>query len=170
MNINDIFSFIEEKNFNAIATNITNLKIKNLIDLNNLEYLNLVLTKRSNPTFNLLEKDTLIEYGIDVNENLILLAPIGYNKKDFLYYLYYPYSMKQAHFLYKHGLNETILCKFYKFTFEEIKNGISIKKGFKNEFYPLSHEVNTKGIYYFYKDILGLPEFISETAINNYLK
>lgn len=70
MNINDIFSFIEEKNFNAIATNITNLKIKNLIDLNNLEYLNLVLTKRSNPTFNLLEKDTLIEYGIDVNDGM----------------------------------------------------------------------------------------------------
>ena len=169
MNINNIFSFIEKKHLNAISNNIDDLKIKNLIDLNNLLYLELILIKKYDPNLNLLEKNRLEEYGIDTNEDLVLLAPIIWNKKDFLYDVYYPYSMRQAHFLYKHGLDERTLCRFYKFTFEEIKNGSSIKKGFKNEFYPLSHEYNTKGIYYFNKNILGLPEFISEIAINNYL-
>lgn len=170
MNINNIFSLIEKKHLNAISNNINNLKIKNLINLNNLLYLELILIKKYNPDLNLLEKKTLEEYGIETNEDLILLAPINWNKKDFLYDVYYPYSMRQAHFLYKNGLNKDILTKFYNFSFEEIKEGISIKKGLKIEFYPFSHEDNQEGIYHFNKDIIGLPEFISEIAINKYLK
>lgn len=167
MNINNIFSIIERKHLNAISNNINDLKIKNLIDLNNLLYLELIHIKKYDPNFNLLEKETLVEYGVETKEDLVLLAPINFNKKDFWYDTYYPYSMRQAHFLYKYGLDESILTRFYNFTFEEIKNGISIKNGFKNEFYPLSHEDNQKGIFHFNKDILGLPEFISEIAINN---
>jgi hypothetical protein len=170
MNINNIFSLIEKKHLNAISNNINNLKIKNLIDLNNLLYLELILIKKYNPNLNLLEKKTLEEYGIETNEDLTLLAPINWNKKDFMYDVYYPYSMRQAHFLYKNGLNKDILTKFYNFSFEEIKEGISIKKGLKIEFYPFSHEDNQEGIYHFNKDIIGLPEFISEIAINKYLK
>jgi hypothetical protein len=130
----------------------------------------LILIKKYNPNLNLLEKKTLEEYGIETNEDLTLLAPINWNKKDFMYDVYYPYSMRQAHFLYKNGLNKDILTKFYNFSFEEIKEGISIKKGLKIEFYPFSHEDNQEGIYHFNKDIIGLPEFISEIAINKYLK
>ena len=101
MNINNIFSLIEKKHLNAISNNINNLKIKNLINLNNLLYLELILIKKYNPDLNLLEKKTLEEYGIETNEDLILLAPINWNKKDFLYDVYYHYSMRQAHFLYK---------------------------------------------------------------------
>ena len=170
MNINNIFSLIEKKHLNAISNNIDNLKIKNLINLNNLLYLKLTLIKKYDPNFNLLEKETLLEYGTEIKEDLVLLAPINWNKKDFLYDIYYPYSMRQAHFLYKNGLNKDILTKFYNFSFEEIKEGISIKKGLKIEFYPFSHEDNQEGIYHFNKDIIGLPEFISEIAINKYLK
>ena len=159
MNINNIFSLIEKKHLNAISNNIDNLKIKNIIDLNNLLYLELILIKKYDPNFNLLEKETLVEYGVETKEDLVLLAPINFNKKDFWYDTYYPYSMRQAHFLYKYGLNKDVLIKFYDFTFEEIKEGIAIREGLKNEFYPLSHEDNQEGVYHFNKRILGLPEF-----------
>lgn len=159
MDINNLFCLISEKELNAISNDINQLKIENMIDLNNISFLNFLCTKKHDSHFNLLEKETLLDYRIESDENLVLLAPINGTKKNFWYDIYYPYSMRQAHFLYKYGLNKDVLIKFYDFTFEEIKEGIAIREGLKNEFYPLSHEDNQEGVYHFNKRILGLPEF-----------
>jgi len=110
---------------------------------------------------NTIEKKQLNSFNYKAKEDLCLKV----NIESGCHISFHPYSMRQAHFLYKQNINLNFLSNIYNFTKEEIVKGYAIKKDYKNKFYPESLEFSTMGFFFFYHKILGKPEFISDEAL-----
>jgi hypothetical protein len=143
-------------------------KLANIFNFNTLDFTLFTKYKRNKPNQNILEKNKLIEYGYNIEYDLTLKVAVEQiSKEQYLYVSYYPYSMRQAFFLYKQGVDIYQISQLYNFSEDEIKNGFSIKKGLKKDFYPQLLEETTSGLFYFDHRILELPEFIGDVALNN---
>lgn len=163
---NDIFFVIpkEKEHFN----NSLSFKLDNIIDFNTWDLLLYVTWEKHEFETNTILRSFMEEYGLIVQHDLVLKVPFKkLCQNEYAYTSYYPYSMKQANYLFYQGVDRDFLKELYFFSLDEMKEGYAIRQGVKSEFYPSSVEYEKKGYYFFSVSITGLPEFISDEGIRH---
>lgn len=159
IDLNELFFIMPKKQEHV--NNPKKLEIKKYFDFNYIDLFQLASCHKFYVS-NTVEQSTILseEDFSPIESDMVIKVAFKKIGQEYAYQSYYPYSMQQANFLYQIGVNVNFLTNVYSFKKEEIINGYAMRKGLKEEFYPLLMEFDKEGIYHFNSTIKELPEFI----------